>query len=150
MYICMHHMGLLRYIGISWVHTMNYANWFPPQIHTTWYEYHGIKLSCLYQRRHHPLSASQSLEPLQDYVPFVYYLHLLRGQVSFSTVEHSGVAHHCLNTQPCHQWYHISMPNRVKCTLLHQHSNLCQICLSPSLPPDHKPWYAQQLILVTG
>lgn len=111
---------------------------------------HGIKLSRLYQRRHHPLSASQSLEPLRHYMPFLYYLHLLLGQASFSIMEHSGVAHHCLNTQPCHQWYHISMPNRVKRTLSHQHPSLCQICFSPSLPPDHKPWFAQQLILVTG
>lgn len=61
-------------------------------------------------------------------MPFVYYLHLLLGQASFSTMEHSGVAHHCLNTQPCHQWYHISMPNRVKRSFPHQHPSLGQIC----------------------
>lgn len=37
--------------------------------------------------------------------------HLLLGPASFSTMGHSGVAHHCRKTQPCHQWYPISMLN---------------------------------------
>lgn len=37
--------------------------------------------------------------------------HLLLGPASFSTMRHSGIAHHCCKTQPCHQWYPISMLN---------------------------------------
>lgn len=37
--------------------------------------------------------------------------HLLLGPASFSTMGHSGVAYHCRKTQPCHQWYPISMLN---------------------------------------
>lgn len=80
--------------------------------HTTWYEYHGIRLSCLYQRHSCSLSQPPNLWSHFNIIRHLSIIfHLLEGQASFSTMEHSGVAHHYLNIQPCHQWYHISMLN---------------------------------------
>lgn len=109
----------------------NCANWLPPQIHTIppWHQAFPSV----------PEAPPSSLSlPISGATSTLYAIYLLSSsitsQASLSTMEHSGVAHHCFNTQPCHQWYHISMPNRVKRTLLHQHPSLCQICFSPSLP----------------
>lgn len=81
----------------------------------------GFPLS--YQKHHHPLSSSQSQEPLDIicHVPPIF--HLLLGQVLSSTMETSpGIAQYCLTAQTCHQHITSSLRTicsyRVKCTLL--------------------------------
>lgn len=77
------------------------ANSFPPQIPLVWIPWHQTFL----------LPSSLSLPVSGATLTLSTLFHLLLGQASFSTMEHSGVAYHCLNIQPCHQQYPISMLN---------------------------------------
>lgn len=101
----------------------------------------GFPLS--YQKHHHPLSSSQSQEPLDIicHVPPIF--HLLLGQVLSSTMETSpGIAQYCLTAQICHQHITSSLRTicsyRVKCTLLDQHPSLCHIWLSSTSHSRHR------------
>lgn len=103
----------------------------------------GFPLS--YQKHHHPLSASQSQEPLDIicHVPPIF--HLLLGQVLSPTMEPSGIAQHCLTAQTCHQHITSSLKTicsyRVKCTLLDQHPSLCPL---PHLAQFNLPLQTQK------
>lgn len=104
----MHHVGLQRYMDISRVHTVwtlslrqfiSITN--SPGMNTT---ASGFPVTILSQPHN-----------LCSHFDIICHLstifHLSLGQASFSTMEHSGVAYHCLNTPPCHQQYHISLLN---------------------------------------